>query len=186
MVKTGVWACPCVLMVFVTAGGVVPEPHGETRYDASIQGTLALLPKPPSQVAIVDVSRAADDLREALRKVDAFIVKGSRVVYLTSHSEILQGTISGWPMYEHMLAAIIWHEMAHIDGAAEAEAQRREEALWTDYVMTGRVDRGEGMRYLALLTGRRRPTADTVAAGAERTFKDSPMIAPIAVIPGRR
>ena len=185
MAKTGAWAYPCVLMAFVTAGWLVPASHGDTRYDAIIQGTVALLPRPPSQVAIVDVSRAADDVREALRKVDAFVVKGSRVVYLTSHNEILQGTISGWPMYEHMLAAIIWHEMAHIDGADEGEAQRREEAVWLDYVMAGRVERGEGIRYLALLTGRRRLPAGAPAAGAERTFKEPPMIPSIAVIRAR-
>ena len=186
MAKPRPWSYSCVLIGFVTAGWLIPALQGEARDDAIIQRVLALLPKPPSQVAIVDVSRAADEVREALRNVDAFVVKGGRVVYLTSHNEILKGTISGWPLYEHMPAAIIWHEMAHIDGADEREAQRREEALWTDYVLTGNVDQGEGMRYLALLIGRRRLTADTPAPGAERTFKDPPMIAPIAVIPGRR
>jgi len=111
MAKPGAWAYPWALIGFVTAGWLVPASHGETRYDAIIQSTVALLPKAPSQVAIVDVSLAADDVREALRNVDAFVVKGSRVVYLTSHNQFLQGTISGWPMYEYMLAAIIWHEM---------------------------------------------------------------------------
>jgi hypothetical protein len=45
--------------------------------------------------------------------------------------------------------------MAHLDGADEPEAQRREEALWEDYVLQHRVDRARGLKYLALLRKRR-------------------------------
>jgi hypothetical protein len=41
----------------------------------------------------------------------------------------------------HALAAIIWHEMAHIAGADEAEAQDHEEKLWTRFVRDKLVDR---------------------------------------------
>jgi len=45
--------------------------------------------------------------------------------------------------------------MAHIDGADEAEAQRREEQLWTAFLMQERVDRIPGLRYLKALKSRR-------------------------------
>jgi len=149
---------PCgysrVLIALAVLGWLNPALLGAPRYDPIIQRVLTLLPRPPSQVVIVDVGLAADDVREALRMVDAFIVKGRRVVYLTSHNEILQGTVSGWPMYEHMLAAIIWHEMAHIDGADEEGAQRKEEGLWRRFVADGRVDRVTALRYLKLMADR--------------------------------
>jgi hypothetical protein len=47
------------------------------------------------------------------------------------------------------------HEMAHIDGADEAGAQRREEGLWKRFVMDGRVDRVTALRYLKLMNDRR-------------------------------
>lgn len=53
-----------------------------------------------------------------------------------------------------MLASIIWHEMAHLDGADEREAQRREENLWTRFLLDGRVDRMTALRYLALFSRR--------------------------------
>jgi hypothetical protein len=87
--------------------------------------------------------------------LDAFITKGGRVVYLTSHGEALQGALKGSQLCEHILATIVWHEMAHIDGANEAEAQRREEQLWTAFVMEERVDRIQGLRYLTALKTRR-------------------------------
>lgn len=176
----------CVLMVIGLAWPPDTSLGGAPRYEPIIQRVLRLLPKPPSRVVIVETSKAADDVREALRSVDAFILKGGRVVYLTSHNPILQGAVNGWPLYEHMLAAIIWHEIAHIDGADEREAQRREEALWTEYVMTAKVDQGEGMRYLTLLIGRRRGVAGAAEATTERTLS-APFVAPaVAVIEGKR
>jgi len=67
----------------------------------------------------------------------------------------LQGALKGAGVYDYALACIIWHEMAHIDGADEPAAQRVEEELWSEFVLAGRVDRHVDMRYLALLRKRR-------------------------------
>lgn len=56
-----------------------------------------------------------------------------------------------------MLASIIWHEMAHLEGADEREAQRREEALWTGFVLHHRVDEVAGLRYLDIMKKRHSP-----------------------------
>jgi predicted Zn-dependent protease len=92
-------------------------------------------------VVVVDADQVGDDVRDALRKMEAFITKGGRDVYLTRHGAVLQGALKEWTLHEHILATIIWHEMAHIEGADEIEAQRREEALLMDYIMADRVDR---------------------------------------------
>ena len=57
-------------------------------------------------------------------------------------------------IFDYALAAIIWHEMAHIDGGDESAAQDAEEQLWKEFILRGRVDRTRGMRYLALLCQR--------------------------------
>jgi hypothetical protein len=67
----------------------------------------------------------------------------------------LQAALKGPGIFDYALATIIWHEMAHIDGADEAAAQRAEEQLWTEFVLAQRVDRARGMQYLALLKRRR-------------------------------
>jgi len=54
-----------------------------------------------------------------------------------------------------MLAAVIWHEMAHIDGLDERHAQEREEDLWKQFVQRSLVDSGVGLTYLQELRGRR-------------------------------
>jgi hypothetical protein len=56
---------------------------------------------------------------------------------------------------DYMLAAIIWHEMAHVEGADEQDAQKREQELWTSFIRDERVDRLVGLRYLEARQKRR-------------------------------
>jgi hypothetical protein len=76
--------------------------------------------------------------------------------------------------FDYALAAIIWHEMAHLDGADEQRAQRQEEDLWQQYVLDGRVDRDRGARYLFLLKQRHSMGAPRMADG-HRDSSDLPL-----------
>jgi len=146
------------LLVAPTLAALLP---GATRaassYDPILERVLKLLPKRPLAVAVIDPNQAEPDVRRTLLTLDAFITKGGRVVYLTSHSEVLQGALKGSKLCDHILATIVWHEMAHIDGADEVEAQRREEELWTAFLREERVDRIQGLRYLKALKSRTPP-----------------------------
>jgi hypothetical protein len=121
---------------------------------AAIAEALKLLPRRPGQLALIDPAAATPKGREILAKADAFITKGGRVVYVNLDSEVLTGARRGSPIHLCMLAAIIWHEMAHIDGADEDQAQRREEGLWKRFLLDDRVDRVTALRYLKLMTDR--------------------------------
>ena len=57
-------------------------------------------------------------------------------------------------MFDYALAILIWHEMAHLAGADEREAQRQEEELWMQYVAAGQVETRRGLNYMALLRKR--------------------------------
>jgi hypothetical protein len=122
---------------------------------AGIAEALKLLPRPPEQVALIDPAAATPKGREILAKADAFVTKGGRVVYVNLDSEVLKGARQGSPIHLCMLAAIIWHEMAHIDGADEDQAQRREEGLWRRFLLDGRVERVTALRYLKRMSDRR-------------------------------
>jgi hypothetical protein len=106
------------------------------------------------QVAVIDADEARPEVRETLLRLDAFTVRGSKIVYLLKQSAVLQGAAKGSRFYEHMLASIIWHEMAHADGAGERAAQRAEEQLWTRFVRDGIFDPVTALRYLQALTKR--------------------------------
>ncbi len=122
---------------------------------AAIGRALQLLSRKPETVAVIDPDEATPGGQKILAQSDAFVTKGGRIVYLNRHSEVLKGARQGASIFDCMLAAIIWHEMAHIDGADEAGAQRREEGLWKRFVMDGRVDRVTALGYLKLMNDRR-------------------------------
>jgi hypothetical protein len=124
-------------------------------YEETISRVLVLLPRQPEKVLVVDVSQAARPHDAHGRRVEAFVRRGENVVYLIAQGGTLQRGQRGASVFDYVLATVIWHEMAHIDGADEPGAQRQEEELWMQYVAARRVDTAQGMNYLALLRKRR-------------------------------
>ncbi|MBA2604390.1 MAG: hypothetical protein H0U94_12460 [Acidobacteria bacterium] len=147
--------CLSLLVASTLAAPLHEAARAASPFDPVLERVLKLLPKRPLEVAVIDPNQAQPDVRRTLLTLDAFITKGGRVVYLTSHSEVIQGALKGSQLCDYILATIVWHEMAHIDGANEAEAQRCEEQLWTAFLMEERVDRIQGLRYLKALKSRR-------------------------------
>ena len=120
----------------------------------AIRRALQLLSRRPERVVVIDPDDATPEGQKILAKSDAFITAGGRIVYINRHSEVLNGARQGSSLYICMLASIIWHEMAHIDGADELGAQRQEEGLWKRFLLEGRVDRVTALRYLKLMNDR--------------------------------
>ena len=118
------------------------------------------------QVAVIDAQAARPGIREALLRLDAFTMEQSKVVYLVQQSAMLQEAQRGSRFHEYVLATIIWHEMAHLDGADERGARRAEEELWTRFILSGILDRENGLRYLDAL--KNRPQVGAVAMRESR------------------
>lgn len=76
------------------------------------------------------------------------------MVDVVKQSAIFRGTVQGSAFHTHPLAAVLWHEMAHVDSADEREARRREEALWTRLVRDEQVDGTVALGYLRALVSR--------------------------------
>ena len=140
-----------VVMSFGPAGAAqtVSGPYEET-----IKRALGLLSTQPAKILVVDVTQAARAADAHGRRVQAFVRDGENVVYLIAQGATLRGAQNGPGIFDYALATLIWHEMAHLGGADEREAQRQEEELWEKYLAAGRVDTGRGLRYLALLRKR--------------------------------
>jgi hypothetical protein len=111
-------------------------------------------------VVVVEPALARPDVRAHLAGLDAFVTRGGNVIYLVSSSPLVRLAESGHSTAVHVLAAVIWHEMAHLEGASEAEARRREEDFWTRCVRDGKVDAVTGLRYLRLLKQRSHDDAE--------------------------
>jgi hypothetical protein len=128
-----------------------PEQDAER---AVLVAALRLLPRLPARLAVIDALKAKPDVQPRLLALDAFVVVGSPVVYIVRQSALFQGALRQGPVHLHALAAVLWHEMAHIEGADERGARRREQALWTTFVRDQRVDDVAALRYLKTLNER--------------------------------
>ena len=161
----GILVCPCAAahdqgrerrrqpeMPSRTIAGTVVSGDVDAR---TLSAALEALPRRPERIVVVDAGAELFAHEKQLRDLDGFVVTGSRTVYLRRQSEtLLAAEYSGGP-YVLMLAAIIWHEVAHTEGLDERHAQEREEELWKQFVQRSLVDSGVGLTYLDEMRRRR-------------------------------
>ena len=89
----------------------------------TLQGALEALPRQPERIIVVESESLPLGHEKQLRDLDAFVRIGRSVIYLRRQSPtLLAAEFSGGP-YLLMLAAIIWHEMAHTEGLDERHAR---------------------------------------------------------------
>jgi hypothetical protein len=145
------WVPPSKSRGQIIAGTVV---NGDV--DARmLAAALAVLPRRPERIVMVDTRELPPTQESRLRELDAYVLSGSPVIYLRRQSQTLRAAeYSGGP-YVLMLAVVIWHEMAHTDGLDERQAQEREEDLWKEFTRRGLVDSAVGLTYLAEMQRRR-------------------------------
>ena len=141
-----------------------PTAIGERK---AIVQAMRLLARLPERVAVIDAEQARPDVKATLLRLDAFTIRDRRVVYVVRQSALLQGAVRGKAFHTFALASVIWHEMAHAEGADEREARRREQSLWTTFVRDQRVDEITALRYLESLA--KRPDAQLLAGSSEHT-----------------
>jgi hypothetical protein len=140
------------LVVLGALLGFSPVQAGQSPYDVAIGRALRLLPRQPESVVIVERPAAG---QHSGKPREAFVNRGQPTVYLVRQGATLQAALKGSGIFDYALATVIWHEMAHTEGADEAGAQIAEEELWKSFILDQRVDRTRGMQYLALLRKRR-------------------------------
>jgi hypothetical protein len=131
--------------------------------DRVVDRVLPLLPKRPEAVVVIDADRSTPGLRQAIENAQGFATEGERTVYLKKQASIFRRALQGASIWDYALACTVWHEMAHIAGADEREAQRREEQLLTQFIVARKVDAGWGLWYLRLL--RKRHSEETRTTG---------------------
>jgi NAD(P)-dependent dehydrogenase (short-subunit alcohol dehydrogenase family) len=128
---------------------------GSAGAQAAIARAVATLPRTPERIVVADRRDPSPLLRARSPGAEGFAKAGDRVVYLIEQGDTLQHACAHGGIFDHALAIVIWHEMAHAGGADEPTARKVEEDLWQRFVVQGRVDQKRGMMYLALLKARR-------------------------------
>ena len=72
--------------------------HGENAAAdrAALAAAVALLPKRPVRIAVVDVRQNRPEVRDYLLTLDAFTVNGNAVIYVVQQSAVLKAARAGF------------------------------------------------------------------------------------------
>lgn len=88
-------------------------------------------------------------------QVRAFSLTGQSAVYVNRSVDPYKCAGQKNQTCVLLLAALIWHEAAHVDGADEEGAQLREEALFRQFVADHRIEFAAGNAVLRAMAARR-------------------------------
>jgi hypothetical protein len=153
-----------------------------THHDPSIRRALSLLDWPASvPIEVVDVAQLAEPLRRAVGRACTFVRVGLRRAYVSSAcSAYVEAETS---LFDAMkLAALLRHELAHLDDADEPEARIIEARTFRDLLRRGPAEYlRPGMEYAnaverhaAALLARRAPTRDLARTATVKVPAVSP------------
>ena len=164
-------SCLALLVASTLAASLPEAARAASPYDPILERVLKLLPKRPFQVVVIDPSQAQPDVRRTLLTLDAFITKGGRVVYLTNHSEVLQGALKGSQLCElHPGHHRVARDGPHRRGGRSRGTATRGAVV--DGVPDGRTGRSDSRASLSQgpekPARRRRAQASPVALGRHR------------------
>jgi hypothetical protein len=122
---------------------------------STLRAALEVLPRRPKRIDVVDDRDLSSAILKQVADMDAFVPVGAQTIYLRRQSRTLRDAEYAGGLDTLMLALVIWHEMAHVEGLDERDARRREEELWREFMWTGRVDGSLGLVYLRELQARK-------------------------------
>jgi hypothetical protein len=124
------------------------------------RSVLDLLPARPRRIVILDLDSLSATARHKLRGLDAFVLAGQTTVVVIKQGTTLRQAELGDAIDRLVLASLVWHELTHSSGLDETAAIETEEALWRQFIASGRVDSAVGMAYIARLREERAKKAD--------------------------
>jgi hypothetical protein len=160
-VTVAVATAACLMTPSAFACGVHDSDGRAARH--VLQRALRLVTLDPGvTVRLIDPDLAADP--DSAGKLDAFVVREPsgelrRVIYVNCRSEIVRQAAAGINLYVVVLAAVIHHEAAHVNGASEDDARLAEAEFLRLQLGRGRVSPAVGEAYLDLLARRGAPPA---------------------------
>src|SRR5262249_47426815 len=80
---------------------------------------LEVLPEQPERIEILDLASLPDAARRKLSGRDAFVLTGHRTVVVIRQGATLRQAECGDGLDRLVLASLVWHELAHVNGANE-------------------------------------------------------------------
>jgi hypothetical protein len=143
------------------AGTQVPGPS--SSIEAALEAAIGILPerhRPQVPLIVVDPSTASRQLLRMSRRACAFVLEPARsVIFVRADCPALVEYLrSGDRVALMVVAALVAHENAHVDGAGELEARRVEMAVFSHLTANSHPsDRKRALHWIAAAGARRTP-----------------------------
>ncbi len=137
---------PVVLLAaLVVSGGFVPTADARQALPPSstlttvVDQALVLLGQPRQPVVIFDPAQYDADRRAKLEAYEAFVFAKRPEIYLNRRGRASAEALSGRPDGVYVVAAILAHELAHLQGKDEAGALEAEERCVYRFMKEGKI-----------------------------------------------
>jgi hypothetical protein len=115
-----------------------PAP-GPTPLTTVVAHALGLLGHAHQPVVIFDPIQYDEAHRMKIERFEAFIFAERREIYLNRRGRACEETLAGRPHGVYVLAALLAHELAHLDGKDERGALQAEEGCVFRFMKEGRI-----------------------------------------------
>jgi hypothetical protein len=113
-----------------------------------IARALLLTGHPEQRVILFDPQQYDADHRRKLERLEAFVLRGGTDIYLNCRGRAYKEASGGEPQGVYVLAAILAHETAHLQGKNERTALAEERELIYGFMKTGHVSSDVALQHL--------------------------------------
>jgi hypothetical protein len=143
--RCATWAS--VLVTLLVAGAdAAPSPRGVADLAAKSQTmadpvdrALTLLGETHRHVVLFDPLQYNATQRAKLERFEAFVLREHREIYLNRRGRAFEEALAGRSEGVYLLAAILVHELAHLDGLDERAALQAEQRCVFRFMKEGRI-----------------------------------------------
>ena len=132
------------IALLVLSGGNAAAQTGAVAKPAAdatilVNRALALLGETQRAVVIYDPHHYDTTRRAKLERFEAFVFAERREIYLNRRGRVLEEALRGSPEGVYLVAALIAHEVAHLEGADERSALQAEGRCVFRFMKEGRI-----------------------------------------------
>jgi hypothetical protein len=137
-----------LVTLLVASADAAPNPRARAVADAARHGgsmagpvtrALALLNETNRRVVLFDPLQYRAPQRARLEQFEAFVLREHREIYLNRRGRAFEEALAGRSEGVYLLAAILVHELAHLDGYDERAALQAEQGCVFRFMKEGRI-----------------------------------------------
>ena len=135
----------CMALASPAAAAEVSPIHD---YSGVIARALLLTGHPEQRVILFDPQQYDAEHRRKLERLEAFVLGGGTDIYLNCRGRAYREASAGEPHGVYVLAAILAHEIAHLQGKNERTASAEERGVVFGFMKAGHISPDVALQHL--------------------------------------